>query len=246
MKNFRYYLTLGVSLLIVSSITYLLQIYFFHRPDDTLFYLFQDLAFVPVQALLVMFILDRLLKRKEKEAQLKKLNMIIGVFFNEMGSEFMQLLFDMTTNSTNLSEELLISDKWDDTTFSAKIKQARLFEYQIDVDQDRLMALKAFLVNKQDQMNRLLENPNLLEHETFTDLLWAVLHISDELFHRASLQNLPVSDMAHLRGDILRAYKLILIEWLAYMKHLKQNYPYMFSIAIRTNPLNPDKSVIIS
>ncbi len=33
------------------------------------------------------------------------------------------------------------------------------------------------------------------------------------------------SDLNHLKGDIARAYKLIVSEWLEYMKHLKANYP---------------------
>jgi len=30
---------------------------------------------------------------------------------------------------------------------------------------------------------------------------------------------------------------------LAYMKHLKKEYPYLFSLAVRTNPFDPGASV---
>lgn len=246
MKNYRFYIALGIALLIVSSSTYLFEIFLFHKPGDTIFYFFQDLAFVPIQALLVMLIIDRLLQRKEKAALLNKLNMMIGVFFNEMGAGLMSLFFSFSSNRENLTGELSVSDKWSINNFNDAIKKSRSFEYQIAIDKEKLAALKSFMADKQEHMNRLLENPNLLEHESFTDLLWAVFHISDELFHRTSLQNLPGADIAHLRGDIVRAYKLIVIEWLTYMKHLKQSYPYLFSIAVRTNPFNPDRDVIIS
>jgi hypothetical protein len=29
------------------------------------------------------------------------------------------------------------------------------------------------------------------------------------------------------------------------MKHLKENYPYLFSLAMRTNPFDADASVIV-
>jgi hypothetical protein len=29
------------------------------------------------------------------------------------------------------------------------------------------------------------------------------------------------------------------------MKHLKEDYPYLFSLAVRTNPFNPDASPVI-
>ncbi len=42
----------------------------------------------------------------------------------------------------------------------------------------------------------------------------------------------------HLSGDIRRAYSILITEWLAYMKHLKSDYPYLFSLAVRTNPFD--------
>ena len=36
-----------------------------------------------------------------------------------------------------------------------------------------------------------------------------------------------------------RGYVLLIQEWLAYMAHLKTRYPYLFSLALRTNPFDP-------
>ena len=106
--------------------------------------------------------------------------------------------------------------------------------------------LKSFLVGKRGFLLGLLENPNLLEHETFTDLLWAVFHLTEELASREDVRQLADTDYAHLSGDIKRAYVLLISEWVDYMKHLKDHYPYLFSLAIRTNPFDPDASVEIT
>jgi hypothetical protein len=90
-----------------------------------------------------------------------------------------------------------------------------------------------------------LENPVLLEHESFTELLRAVFHLTEELAVREDLQKLPHTDYAHLAGDITRSYVLLVHEWLDYMKHLKDNYPYLFSLAMRTNPFDQNASVIV-
>ena len=37
----------------------------------------------------------------------------------------------------------------------------------------------------------------------------------------------------------------LIAEWLAYMRHLKKNYPYLFSLALRTNPFDPQASAVI-
>ena len=91
----------------------------------------------------------------------------------------------------------------------------------------------------------LLANPNLLEHDTFTDLLWAVFHLVEELAARQEFTNLPKSDFDHLSGDIKRAYSQLLIEWLAYMKHLKDDYPYLFSLAVRMNPMDVNADPVV-
>jgi len=91
----------------------------------------------------------------------------------------------------------------------------------------------------------LLENPNLLEHESFTNLLWAVFHLTDELAHRSDLVKLPDTDYQHLAGDMKRVYHQLIIQWLNYMKHLKQDYPYLFSLAMRTNPFDINASVVV-
>jgi hypothetical protein len=90
---------------------------------------------------------------------------------------------------------------------------------------------------------RLLENPSLLDHDSFTALLWAVFHLADELSHRRNFACLPDNDGKHLENDIYRAYHLLLREWLEYLAYLKSDYPYLFSLAVRTNPFNPSADV---
>ena len=38
----------------------------------------------------------------------------------------------------------------------------------------------------------------------------------------------------------MMAYGLLAGEWLRYMRHLMADYPYLYSLALRTNPLDPD------
>ena len=42
--------------------------------------------------------------------------------------------------------------------------------------------------------------------------------------------------------DLKRAYTRLIKEWLAYLGHLNQNYSYLFSLALRTNPFDPAAS----
>jgi len=243
MKRFKWQIIFGISLIALSAILYLAQIGIFNTPRDTFFYLFQDIAFVPIQVLLVTLIIAQLLSIREKRAMLKKMNMVIGVFFSEVGTGLLKSFLDFDVHYDETRENLIVTNEWSEREFSAVKKSLKVYDYKIESQKGDLEDLKGFLIDKREFLLGLLENPNLLEHESFTDLLWAVFHLTEELACRADVKQLPVTDYAHLSGDIKRAYVLLISEWLAYMKHLKDVYPYLFSLAARTNPFDPNASV---
>lgn len=85
-----------------------------------------------------------------------------------------------------------------------------------------------------------------MEHDRFTDLLWAVSHLLEELRARSSLEGLPPVDRAHLAGDIRRVYSLMAVEWLLYCRHLQSAYPYIYSIMVRIHPLQDAPSAVVN
>ena len=245
MKQFRWALFVGGVFICISALFYQMQIQLFHSPRDTFFYLFQDLAFLPIQVLLVTMIIDRLLTVREKRVLLKKMNMVIGVFYSEVGASLLRIFYELKPEAENIGQELLIDNGWTSHVFLSKSKTFRTFPYKIEINPGSLQQLKTFLLSKRGFLLVLLENPNLLEHDSFTDLLWAVFHLTDELNCRETLENLPESDLSHLKGDIKRAKALLISEWLTYLKHLKEDYPYLFSLEIRKNPFNPQASPVV-
>ena len=111
--------------------------------------------------------------------------------------------------------------------------------------QAALSDLQTFLGQKRPFMLQLMENPNLLEHERFTDLLWAVFHLAEELAFRGDrIGQLPAADYEHLGQDLKRAYSQIASEWIAYARHLKESYPFLFSLAARINPFSPNPTAV--
>jgi hypothetical protein len=240
MKHFRWRIVFGISLITLSAILYLSQILIFERAKDTFFYILQDLAFVPISVLVVTLIIDQLLRMREKRAILKKMNMVIGAFFSEVGTELLKSFLDFDVHYDKIRGNLIVTSNWSSQEFSTVKKSLKVYDYKIESQKGDLESLKSFLTGKREFLLGLLENPNLLEHESFTDLLWAVFHLTEELECRIDLKKLPNTDYTHLSGDIKRAYVLLISEWVAYMKHLKDSYPYLFSLAVRTNPFDPN------
>jgi len=243
MNRLRWQLILGLSLIVLSAFIYFVHYLVFGDPHHIIIYLVGDIAFVPVEVLMVTLVIHRLLSAREKRSMLQKMNMVIGVFFSEVGTELLGLLNDFDSDSDLSKEKLTVTGDWSERKFSEISGSLRVHEYRIEAENSDLAELRSFLMSKRDFLLRLLENPNLLEHDSFTDLLWAVFHLSEELGYRDDLSQLPDTDSAHLAGDIKRAYVSLISQWLGYMKHLKYDYPYLFSLAVRTNPLDKDTSL---
>ena len=118
-------------------------------------------------------------------------------------------------------------------------------DYSVEFKKVNLSFLRKYLIEKRDFLVRLMENPNLLERESFTDVLLAVFHLTEELEGRKKIKEIAEVDNNHIMGDIKRAYSLLVFEWLGYMKYQKEHYPYMFSHAMRTNPFDTDATIEI-
>ena len=184
---------------------------------------------------------------REKRALRHKLNMVIGAFFSELGSPLLAELLPAMELGVRRSESSSISEaSWKKDDFSRARQFAQHLEGKIHLDAIDRDALRAHLIGQRMFVLRLLENPNLMEHERFTDLLWAILHLEEELEARVSLVDLIPSDEAHLEVDARRAYTALLAEWLLYVEHLKADYPYLFSLVVRTHPFQEAPSVIVT
>jgi hypothetical protein len=235
----------GLGLIVLSAALYLVQVAVFRKGADTEFYLLQDLAFLPVQVLLATVLVNSFVTRREKRILLHKMNMVIGTFYAEAGTELLKMLARLDAASAEMGVRLRVGRDWTPRQFGDAAAHVRGHQARIDVSSEGLTLLASYLKSQRDLLLRLLENPNLLEHDAFTDLLWAVFHLSDELAHRPDLGRLSDSDRNHLIADVERAYKHLIVEWIAYVKHLKDDYPYLFSLAVRTNPFDPNANVAV-
>ena len=243
MKKFNLQIVIGLFLIILSGLFYLID-YLIYKQQFFIYFI-SDIAFLPVQVLLVTLIVNELMKMRERRALLKKMNMVIGSFFSEVGLYLFKSFPAFDTKYDSVCKNLLVNNSWSEKEYLNAKKLILTFEYKINSRNGDLEALKSFLVSKRGFLLGLLQNQNLLEHESFTELLWAVFHLTEELSYRNQLTGLPEPDYDHLSIDIKRAYIQLLSEWLGYMQHLQIQYPYLFSLAIRTNPFDPKASVII-
>lgn len=226
-------------LIAVSALLFGLHYAIFRDGHHIFFYLLFDIAFVPINVLLVTLVLERLLETKQKEQRLQKLNMVVDAFFSEVGTPLLRFWRLFEGDNPGLQERLLARSDWTDRDFLRQANDLRRYTLKTDAGRIDLDQLKAFLTERRAFLLSLLENPSLLEHDKFTDMLWALSHLTEELLARRKLNALSAADLEHFSGDIKRAFSSVIFVWLEHMRHLKRDYPYLYSLSVRMNPFNP-------
>ncbi len=213
-------------------------------------YVWTHLGFIPVDILLVAFLLDEIIEKKEKEAMLEKLDMLMSTFFSEVGNDLISQLSSVNKYTAN-TENLKLIKNWDDKDYDAKLAELKSIsiDFQADVPAEEreefLENLRVFLASKREFIINLMTNPNLLEKEEFTGLITAILHLDEELEHRKDLALVQDADFGHLNGDMQRVYGKLVYEWVYYLKYLNKHYPYMIALIVRTNPFDADADVYV-
>jgi hypothetical protein len=239
-KRFRWPFLLGASLLALSALFYYIHWLIFRDAHHIFIYLIGDIAFVFIEVLLVTLILHELLTLREKISLLEKLNMVIGTFFSEAGLALLKNLADRDRNAERIRKDLLVRASWTAREFADTSRKLKQHRGDIEVCGADLETLRGLLVKHREFFLRLLENPVLLEHDAFTNVLTAVFHLADELSARTDLAHMTETDCRHIEVDMQRVYGQLITAWLDYMKHLHDHFPYLFSFAMRTNPFDPD------
>jgi hypothetical protein len=236
---------LGLVLVALSVLTYLAYYLIFNNLHDMLMYATGDLAFVFINVLLVTLIIQTLLERREREALMGKMSTVIGAFFSEVGRPLALLLTKNGTRMPDFGTDLRYGVSWTEKDYDRATEMLAAQEIDLRLDANDLQEIKSMLMEKRGFLLGMMENPNLLEHERFTELLLALFHVQEELMNRKDVLTLPPSDIAHLNKDVTRAFSLMVREWILHMRHLQKNYPYLFSLAVRTNPFDPEADSVV-
>ncbi len=80
MRRYSPFIMLGGIIIAISGLIYLLHYYVFRDVHHIFICMVGDLAFLPLEVFLVVIVIECILARREKQAILQKLNMVVGAF----------------------------------------------------------------------------------------------------------------------------------------------------------------------
>ena len=246
----RWKIKFSIIMVIAIIIIYGSNILVLKDPEHVISYIWTHLGFIPVDILIVAFVLDEIISKKEKEAMMEKLDMIMSTFFSEVGNDLISQLSSVNKHKADTSYLESIKS-WDDKDYENKLKEIKNINipfraYVTSEDREEYLTnIRNLLINKREFIVGLLNNPNLLEKEEFSKLLTAILHLDEELEHRPDLSKVTDVDFNHLNGDMERIYNILIHEWIYYLRYLNKHYPYMIALIIRTNPFDANADAYV-
>ena len=244
-EDTRWKLIIATGLITLSLVLFTAHYLIFHDEHHLFIFFVGDLAFIPIEVLIVTLIIDQMLESREKKRRMEKLNMVIGTFFSTIGTPLLARLAGADESIGPVKERLVVSDEWNNAMFKDVKKCLGNYSCNVSTARIDLVTLRSFLIDHEEFLMRLVENPMVFEHESFTDLILALNHLTEEVKARGDLSILPPSDINHLSNDIQRVYAQLIREWIKYMEYLKDHYPYLFSLAMRKNPFDEAATVIV-
>lgn len=231
MKKIRYYFVISFILIALSSIMFFIHYLIFGQALNTAYYSLMNLCFIPINSLVVTIMLEKLIDYRAKKDRIEKINMLVGIFFTEVGGKLMHFIIDADKDAKNYITN------FEDLN---KIKKC-LYEYNYKVDMKYidLCAIKNILVEHNNLFVTLISNESILQHQIFTDLLMSVIHLRDEIIFMEKDKDSGFN-INHLENDVIRVYKNISIQWISYLEYLSKSYPFLYNNAIRVNPFKFD------
>ena len=234
-----------ISLVALSVALYCVHFLIFRDIRHITIFSLGDLAFVPIEVICVSLIFHRILNKNEKKERISKLYMVIEMFFSEIGTELLRAFSQCDEALHEIKDEVDITAEWKTGHFKNMERKLMAHEPKIEMNNREIEAIDMMLQECRPQMLDLLGNPTLHEHETFTELLMAVFHLTEELRMRYDFSELTQADRDHLIGDAKRAYLQLGLEWINYVDHVRVHYPYLYSLCIRINPYKAYREVEI-
>lgn len=90
-------------------------------------------------------IVHEMLKEREREALMEKLNMVIGVFFSNTGTELLRYLSSADERIDEIDEMLQIDESWDDLDFLRVLNMLKKYKGNVRIGEINLSDLRGFL-----------------------------------------------------------------------------------------------------
>ncbi len=217
-------------LVLASAVIYILQILIFKDPSTTAFYIFQDMAFIPISVALTTVILGTYIDERDKKERAENTRMLTSTFFTQVGAKLMNELIGITDNREELKQIHMNSRNGSSDT-AAMMQHVKQMDPKVSVDAVSYAKIVQMVHECQPVLLILSSNPMILEQKDFTNMLWGIFHLEDEFQLRGSYEELSEEDIEHINEDLSRVLVLLFTNSIPNGQYLRETYPNFYRAA---------------
>ncbi|MGL4991966.1 MAG: hypothetical protein ACRC57_12535 [Sarcina sp.] len=209
-----------------------------HNKDDIITSIMDNLISVPFNVLVTGILFDYILNRKTRKIEEEKIDMVIGIFYTEVGNDLLKMMVKADECIEMVRDDLLVTYDWNEENYENAIKTLDEMDYCVDIDKIDVNEMKLFLDKSTPLIIDLLSGNVLKNKIDFTEIVVSVFHLRCECNERMSGSELEQYEKEHLIDDIEVAYKLLAKKWYQYMYILQNEHPQLFVKALINSPFD--------
>lgn len=234
LKQIKSYIPL-IAIIIVFYIVYYLM---FDNATEVLTSMIDNIVSVPFSVLITGILFNYILNRKDREREAEKVNMLVGVFYSEIGNSLLDIMVNSDECIDEIRDKALITPDWKEEDYIKLVDDFEKFDYCINLDKIDFDKLKLILDEATPMIIDLLSGNVLQNKEEFTEIIVAVFHLRCEIDDRYGEDELAEYEKEHLEKDIDIVYKLLAQRWVEYMAHIQNVHPQLFVKALIKSPFD--------
>lgn len=226
---------IALGLIALSCVLYLTHYFVFGNHHDAGYYgdkIFSHIAFLPIHALVLGIIIEGMISFRENISRKKRLNMFLGIFFRQLGAEFLALASDMCLNRDKLDNITLVHDNWRNKDFRKAHANLHDFRPEMSDEESKLLKVLDMLKQRENDILTMTRNPLVLDFEDLHDGLVSLLHLIEEIHYRGTETRFGKGEIKHLAKDVGKALVRMSQLWLTYMEYLKAEHPVLFTCQV--------------
>lgn len=223
-------------LLCASALLYAIHYLIFRDLHHLAIFGLHELAFVPLEVILVTLGLDQLVEKTHREEARSKVSIIETLYFNESGGTMLRYLTSFDPDAARLRELLQVTQDWHSSDFRQAIRQLKSYPFLLDLDRIDFFGLHYHLSQRHEYYRSMLENPALTQSEAFTEMIMKIYLLWEELDGRTNLYQLPEKDRNYLAELLHEIYRELTEYWLDNVYNHSIHNRFRLHRAIESNP----------
>lgn len=223
-------------LLCASALLYAIHYLIFRDLHHLAIFGLHELAFVPLEVILVTLGLDQLVEKTHREEARSKVSIIETLYFNESGGTMLRYLTSFDPDAARLRELLQVTEDWHSSNFRQAIRQLKSYPFLLDLDRIDFFGLHYHLSQRHEYYRSMLENPALTQSEAFTEMIMKIYLLWEELDGRTNLYQLPEKDRNYLAELLHEIYRELTEYWLDNVYNHSIHNRFRLHRAIESNP----------